>query len=113
MSRTIPFTAHFTIEVIYSLKQNFDAETFFDSLIMDLKLNVLDSIKHVFMNGGITKLCILSTSHIALHTWPEVSYFHIDLIYCNKDISEDDVKKSVEHNLKKSSIPTKYIVRKI
>jgi len=113
MNKNRPFTAHITIEVMYDFKTFFDTEFFFDSLISELKLNVLESIKHFFPNGGLTKLCILSTSHIALHTWPEVSYFHIDLLYCDKNLTEEDIKIAVESNLKKSNIPTKYIIRKI
>lgn len=113
MNKSRPFTAHVTVELLHDFKSYFESEKFFDNLIIDLKLNVIDSIKHVFPNGGMTKLCILSTSHIALHTWPEVGYIHIDLLYCNKDITDEDIKASVEKNLKKSSIPAKYLIRKI
>lgn len=31
---------------------------------------------------GITSFCVLAESHIAIHTWPENSYFSLDLFSC-------------------------------
>jgi S-adenosylmethionine/arginine decarboxylase-like enzyme len=32
--------------------------------------------------GGISVLCCLSTSHVAIHTWPLRNEFHLDLYSC-------------------------------
>ncbi len=108
-----PFIRHITIELWSDFNNIFDPETFFDQLIDNLKLKVVDSNKHLFENGGLTKVCILSTSHIALHTWPELGYIHIDLLSCRKDLSETNVE-SVALTLfgNKKEIP-KYVIRRI
>jgi S-adenosylmethionine decarboxylase len=32
--------------------------------------------------GGVTGVCVLSTSHCAIHTWPLRSYFVLDVYSC-------------------------------
>lgn len=38
---------------------------------------------------GVTCLLILSQSHLAIHTWPEHRYMHIDLLACAAMVSVD------------------------
>jgi S-adenosylmethionine decarboxylase len=34
--------------------------------------------------SGITGMCIVSESHISIHTWPEKNYFAFDIFSCSK-----------------------------
>lgn len=108
-----PFIRHITIELWSDLNNVFNPEDFFDQLIKALKLKVVDSNKHLFENNGLTKVCILSTSHIALHTWPELGYIHIDLLSCREDLSEAEVESVILSLLSNEKEIPKYVVRKI
>lgn len=46
------------------------------------KSTVLGISMHAFSPRGITGFLLLSESHIALHSWPEVSYLAVDIFTC-------------------------------
>lgn len=52
-------------------------------LVAELELTVIGNRYHVF-GPGLTMVCILSESHLALHTWPEFGYLKFDLVTCRK-----------------------------
>ncbi|MBI2644511.1 MAG: adenosylmethionine decarboxylase [Candidatus Wildermuthbacteria bacterium] len=39
---------------------------------------------HKFSPQGITGVLLLSESHIAIHTWPEIGYTAVDIFTCGK-----------------------------
>ena len=43
---------------------------------------VLQTISHKFDPYGVTALCLLSESHISIHTWPEKGQASIDIFTC-------------------------------
>ncbi len=45
-------------------------------------LTVVNSIKHDFPGGGFSGLILLSESHAAIHTWPELDKAWIELATC-------------------------------
>lgn len=47
-------------------------------------LNVVGCFFHAFgANAGVTGAVVLAESHLALHTWPEISSVTLDLYVCN------------------------------
>ncbi len=44
---------------------------------------LLEHTHHTFDGGGLTLLAVISSSHIAVHTWPEKNYLHLDVFSCN------------------------------
>lgn len=48
-------------------------------------LTVLDVSSHQFSPQGVTAIALLSTSHLAIHTWPEHGYAAVDLFICDLD----------------------------
>jgi S-adenosylmethionine/arginine decarboxylase-like enzyme len=44
--------------------------------------------------GGVSAVCVLSTSHAALHTWPEEGAATFDVHSC-RDFDPDDVKSLI------------------
>lgn len=41
---------------------------------------VLGEASHVFPNGAVTAILLLSASHLSIHTWPEFSLANVDLL---------------------------------
>lgn len=56
----------------------------FDGIVGDLSLNVVGRpMWHVFPGaGGITGLCLLSESHLAIHTFPEHGSLCLNVFCC-------------------------------
>jgi S-adenosylmethionine/arginine decarboxylase-like enzyme len=50
--------------------------------IAETHLSMISRIHHDFTPHGNTILCILSTSHLAVHAWPEHGFIHLDLMSC-------------------------------
>lgn len=48
-----------------------------------LELTVVNSFVHKFEPHGVSAVLILAESHLAVHTWPEHHYMHIDLFICS------------------------------
>ena len=59
---------------------------------MDLK--ILAEKYHDFEPQGATLIFVLSSSHLAVHTWPEDGYIHIDLVTCAK-LPEDEKIRNI------------------
>lgn len=45
-------------------------------------LKVLKRYDYSYSKQSHTYLYLLSSSHLVIHTWPEYSYLHIDLLQC-------------------------------
>lgn len=45
---------------------------------------VLDESVHVFPNGAVTAVLLLSQSHLSVHTWPELGMANFDLLTCGR-----------------------------
>ena len=43
---------------------------------------VLQTISHKFDPHGVTAICLLSESHISIHTWPETGEAAVDVFTC-------------------------------
>ena len=43
---------------------------------------VLQTISHQFNPQGVTAICLLSESHISIHTWPEKKEAAVDVFTC-------------------------------
>jgi predicted methyltransferase len=96
MDKKFPFYNHWEIECTVLDSQTID-ETYVDSLIKiiveDLNLTVVSTSKHLFPSyGGLTKVYILSQSHLVVHTWPESSSLHFDLMTCSSSVNSTDVR---------------------
>jgi len=113
MNKIRPFIKHFTLEIWFSPNNDFGIEDFFEQFVNDLHLTVISTNQYIFENGGITKTYILSTSHIALHTWPELGYFHIDLLSCRKNLSKNEVEKVTANLLQNISNACKYMISEV
>ena len=93
MNKKGPFIEHKIIEV-FDLDPKFlkNSKLIFPKIkdfISKINLKVLNEKCHDFFPYGTTLIFILSSSHLAIHTWPENKYLHMDLVTCAK-IPEDE-----------------------
>ena len=58
-----------------------------------LKSEVIDECSEKFDPQGVTALLLLTTSHIAIHTWPEEGAALLDILTCSSD---PDIKGAVD-----------------
>jgi len=55
-------------------------------LVPKLGLTLVDLYIHKF-DLGITIVAIITESHLAVHTWPEFGYAHIELLSCGPEVA--------------------------
>lgn len=49
-----------------------------------MNLSIVERLDHQFTPYGKSIVFVLEESHIAVHTWPERGYIHIDMVTCSK-----------------------------
>ena len=90
---------------------------FFDLIISRVGFNVV--LKPTFykfkprINGdlsGVTGMCVVSESHISIHTWPEKEYFAFDIFSCS-DFDENKVIDVIQEMFDTKEIYTQIIER--
>lgn len=54
--------------------------------------------------NGITALQVLRTSHLAIHTWPEAGYIHLEILTCSDHLESADVEQAVRSILEPFSV---------
>jgi len=45
---------------------------------------IVESCFHMFNPHGVSGVVIISESHLAIHTWPELGYAAVDLFTCGE-----------------------------
>ena len=95
-----PLVKHYIIEVFgldrKDLLHTKSIKRKVDKLIKAFDLKILGKLVYDFKPFGATYLFVLSDSHLAIHTWPENNYLHIDLFVCSTADLKQDVKKVIE-----------------
>ncbi|CAN5271618.1 adenosylmethionine decarboxylase [soil metagenome] len=65
---------------------------------------VLDTRHHLFPNGGITAVLLLSESHASIHTYPENSACFVDLFTCGTSVDQSKFNQVLSSYLKPTQI---------
>lgn len=96
-----PSFAHYVLEVFglekASLKSYASILPYINLFLKNTGLCVVDQRFHDFSPHGATLLFILSSSHMAVHTWPENEYLHIDLLTCMTTKTTDVLERSLKN----------------
>ncbi len=66
-----------------------------EKFIDTLGLTSVKKTFHEFIPQGFTVTFILSSSHLAVHSWPEDKYLHIDLLTCKYGLTVEKVKDAL------------------
>lgn len=94
-----PFFVHFVAEIECTTEECNSSDWISSkvaSLLQSLDIQVLETVDHHFEPLGISQVYILSASHLAVHTWPENGYIHLDVICCKKDINLKTFTEAVD-----------------
>src|SRR2546423_1673602 len=75
----------------------------------DLNLNVVKSFVHRFEPHGLSMVLVISESHLAIHTWPELKYMNIDVLSCSPRSKLEKLEGSLEKEFKPTKIDSKKI----
>jgi S-adenosylmethionine decarboxylase len=84
----------------------------FDGIVGDLSLNVVgEPLWHTFPGaGGVTGLCLLSESHLAIHTFPEHASLCLN-VFCCRPRGDWDVEARLRHHVAASDVGVTRIER--
>ena len=84
-----PFFEHYVAKLFFNNEKDLSVEKIdelINGIISLLHLKVIESCEYRFQNGGLTKVYILSQSHLIIHTWPESKAAHLDLMTCSPNV---------------------------
>lgn len=62
----------------------------------DLKLTIVNTFIHKFEPHGLSLILVISQSHIAIHTWPEFGFMHVDIMTCSPEAGLDKLEKVLQ-----------------
>jgi len=68
---------------------------------------------HGFPNGGTTGVVVLAESHLAVHTWPEISAVTLDIYVCNYSQDNRAAAEAAFAALSAAFLPTRVVRRDI
>lgn len=78
----------------------------------DCGATVLRAIPHVFENGAVTAVALLSESHASIHTYPEHNAAFVDLFTCGDGCDWHKFEEAIVDWLKPTKIRRKVRVRR-
>ena len=81
-------------------------------IVLDLhNLIIVKTAKYKFEQQGVTICYILSTSHMSIHTWPELNKCCIDLFTCNLSVDINKIAKNIIMLFNPDTYNIKYVDR--
>lgn len=72
---------------------------------------VMGSSFHRFEPHGVSGVVIISESHLAIHTWPELGYASVDIFTCGDDVTPEASFEFLKLALKSEDASFKTIIR--
>jgi len=49
------------------------------------KATIVQSFFHRYEPQGVTGVCLVSESHLSIHTWPEYNFAAVDIFMCGRE----------------------------
>jgi len=91
--------------------ENNNIVSLFEDAIQKSGATILNYNEHIFENGGITFVFLLSESHCSVHTYPEHNSLFIDLFTCGDNIDNEIFHNTIVEALKPRDVSSKVITR--
>ena len=84
---------------------------------------VRECVFHKFSPQGVSGVVVISESHLAIHTWPELGYAAVDVFTCGEKVNPWDAcnyltdhfnaKQTTAKEMKRGMIPEAYLVEAV
>lgn len=74
---------------------------------------VREFVFHKFSPQGVSGVVVISESHLAIHTWPELGYAAVDVFTCGDRVDPWDACKYLTENFKATHVDAKEVERGI
>lgn len=94
-----PYFRHFVIELEYPFEETDSlgwTKEKVELVLKKLNIQKIKSIEHLFRPQGASLVYIISSSHMAVHTWPENNYIHIELLTCSRNKKLGDLDSVIK-----------------
>lgn len=91
-----------------------DADLLKDTMVACAKeagATVVDSMIHSYNPAGLSGVVVISESHLAIHTWPDIGYASFDIYTCGKRDLADGIARRLEEVFQPSEISRKVFER--
>ena len=66
--------------------------------------DIRESVFHKFSPQGVSGVVVISESHLAIHTWPELGYAAVDVFTCGNKVNPWDACKYLSEVFKAEHI---------
>lgn len=80
-------------EVLNDIKQ---VEDIMVNAALEAGAEVREVVFHKFSPQGVSGVVVISESHLAIHTWPELGYAAVDVFTCGDTVNPWDACKYLE-----------------
>lgn len=91
-----------------------DAETI-ETILVDAALKAGAEIRevafHKFSPQGVSGVVVISESHLAIHTWPELGYAALDVFTCGDRVDPWDACNYITDKFKAQSVKANEVPR--
>lgn len=74
---------------------------------------IRESVFHKFSPQGVSGVVVISESHLAIHTWPELGYAAVDVFTCGEKVDPWDACKYLVEKFKAGNMTAQEIRRGI
>ncbi|WP_366922270.1 adenosylmethionine decarboxylase [Metallumcola ferriviriculae] len=72
---------------------------------------VREFVFHKFSPQGVSGVVVISESHLAIHTWPELGYAAVDVFTCGDRVNPWDAANYVKEMFHAQHVEAKEIIR--
>ena len=76
-----------TFEILNDVKK---VEEFMVNAALEAGAEVREYVFHKFSPQGVSGVVVISESHLAIHTWPELGYAAVDVFTCGEKVNPWD-----------------------
>jgi S-adenosylmethionine decarboxylase len=66
---------------------------------------------HKFSPQGVSGVVVISESHLAIHTWPELGYAAVDVFTCGETVDPWDACNYLTQNFEAKDVSAKEVTR--